>query len=474
MARAQAAGLDPTYDNLRMPNETRNYVPKLLAVRNIINNPQAFSVNLAKIDNKPYFQAINVEQPLDIQSAARLANISTNEFLALNPSFNGPVFVPKNNRKMLLPISAINTFENNYRKADKSSLLSWNLYTTLSNTNVADLAMQSGMSASEIKRLNGISGNTIAAGRSVLLSKNSMATPALSSFANNDSDDLLRPAMAKADMAPVLPARSLANVKVNVPATPVQAVPLLAQAPVTAAAPIRTTQLTQIAALPSTPAITISQAPVSAAPATVLAQAMPAAPINSGSPEISRHESVASISNTPISNTTLVDPLLTLAQESSLKLNAAESVQDALAKAEMEENRQARLAQARAERAAKLAANAVKNDTDDERAPKTHKVASGETLFAIAQRYNLNVADLVTANRLKGSNIHAGQVLNVALDGRNTLSKSSSVRQVSYTVKRGDTLTSIAAQLNMPVSSLQKLNKGENIRPGQKIKLTNL
>lgn len=161
--RAQAAGLPPTYENLKMPNETRNYVPKLLAVRNLVNNPQAFGLTLPEMKHEPYFRTVTVNGPLDIMAAAHLANISENEFLALNPAFKTPVFIPKGNRKMLLPVAAAQTFERNYRESDSKNLLSWDIYTAQSSTALADLANMTGMSVSELKRLNGISGTHIAA-----------------------------------------------------------------------------------------------------------------------------------------------------------------------------------------------------------------------------------------------------------------------------------------------------------------------
>ncbi|WP_051940992.1 lytic transglycosylase [Stenoxybacter acetivorans] len=179
IARAQSQGLDPSYENLSMPNETRNYVPKLLAVRNLVSNPAAFGLNLTKIENRPYFKAVNIDKPLDIQAAARLANISEAEFLSLNPGFKLPVFMPKDNRRMLLPVSAAHVFENNYRKADKNELLSWNVYTAEVPTSLADVAMQTGADLSDIKRVNGFKGNMLAAGRSILLSKNTAADTAV-------------------------------------------------------------------------------------------------------------------------------------------------------------------------------------------------------------------------------------------------------------------------------------------------------
>ena len=68
--RARAQGLEPTYENLRMPNETRNYVPKLLAVRNIVANPQTFGMNISEISNQPYFKSVSIDKPIDNSTIA--------------------------------------------------------------------------------------------------------------------------------------------------------------------------------------------------------------------------------------------------------------------------------------------------------------------------------------------------------------------------------------------------------------------
>lgn len=496
VARAQAAGLDPVYENLRMPNETRNYVPKLLAVRNIINNPQAFGVNLIPVDNKPYFAAVSIDRPLDIQAAARLANISTQEFLTLNPSFNVPVFVPKENRKLLLPVGAVHTFENNYRKADKNSLLSWNLYTAITKTNLTDLAQQSGMSVDEIKRLNGLSGNTVAAGRSLLLSKNSLTSAGMMPFTQVDNDPLLRVAMTQPHLAAPLLAGKVQqaavggigsqNVVMATPARSPQVVDI--HQPVVIAgstsgdiqASSQNVQATSphisVAASTLNQPIFLTASAASAAvkPDSVASAKAAADNVSDSAPSASDNADVS------VAAGSHADPLMDLAQTANMRLTAANAVQQAIAKADAEEARQVRLAEVRAERVARHTEEIQQEAKATTNMPETHKVVSGDTLFSIARRYNLNVADLVNANNLKGSNIHSGQILKVALNtpahlARNTPHMAQSqVRPVSYTVKKGDTLSAIASRLNMPVSTLQKLNKNAALRPGQKIKLTNL
>ncbi|WP_239374496.1 lytic transglycosylase [Snodgrassella gandavensis] len=442
--RAQLAGIAPTYENLRLPNETRNYVPKLLAVRNIIENPQAFGINLASVPNRPYFEAISIDQPIDIDAAARLANISTSEFLTLNPSFKSPVFIPKENRKMLLPITAVNTFERNYRSADKSSLLSWNVFKAFTPTRVADLAAQTGMSSAEIKRLNNLSSNTVPAGRSLLISKNSLNTQTLDSFINSDTDPLLNIAMAQ----PVLPPGTF----VTHPA-------------------ITVTQSNNVVSN-NQEALTITRTSTVATTALNTQQPLP---------ENTTAQTVTVATTTPTAAASpepVNDALMQMAQNAQLQAAAAASVQKVLAQAEREEAQVSRVAENRSERAARKIINVA-----DSRRNVAHKVNKGDTLFSIAQRYNINVADLVTANNLRGHNLQVGQVLKIDTNAkskrmlasaRRTGNSKANIIPASYTVKKGDTLTSIAQRLNIPVSKLKKVHGKQVLRPGQKLKLTNM
>ena len=73
LARNQAKGLPTDYASLTMPAETRNYLPKLIAVKNIIADPARFGVKLAGIPNEPYFQVISVKRHIDVKLAGRSA-----------------------------------------------------------------------------------------------------------------------------------------------------------------------------------------------------------------------------------------------------------------------------------------------------------------------------------------------------------------------------------------------------------------
>ena len=575
--RAQAAGLPPTYENLKMPNETRNYVPKLLAVRNLVNNPQAFGLTLPEMKHEPYFRTVTVNGPLDIMAAAHLANISENEFLALNPAFKTPVFIPKGNRKMLLPVAAAQTFERNYRESDSKNLLSWDIYTAQSSTALADLANMTGMSVSELKRLNGISGTHIAAGRSLLVSKNSTKN-GLNSFAKADFD----PVPDKYnEQAPVLTAQQTvrtpppAPVSVGTPfladAAKAQDKPHVALAPpanVTAAAvlakqpektapPVTALAAAQTDKTASPAAVTAFRQPekpaVNANAVAALADKQPAALTQSFAAAASAvkqpseptsvqtaqtrpqaaaeqpEKTAATARETPAdtvsgrqpetahtaanqSNTFAAedptDELMALALASQERLRrqqeqAAQAVQQTAAAAEAKEQKEQserRIAEAKQRqqqqqlakaKAAQEAEKAKAAETSRALAANTgtHKVGSGETLYSIAKRYNMSVADLAAANHIKGEHIQAGQTLKVSLAAaKNAAPAAQAVKTVakggkaaeakpsvpaSYTVRKGDTLHAIAARYNLKLSEIKKLNHGnDNIKAGQTIRLT--
>ena len=479
--RARAQGLEPVYENLRMPNETRNYVPKLLAVRNIVNNPEYFGMSFADLDNKPFFKAVDIDQPIDLSAAVRLANISQAEFDALNPAFKSPVYIPKTGRKLLLPATAIATFERNYKKADRASLLSWDVYTPYADTTLSSIAAETGMSTAELKRLNGLSKESVAAGRSLLIAKNRFSgSPAAvpANFAALDAD--INPNDNKLQTVPNLniavtettfkPSRQTVEIQT---ASAAQPAPDTLRPPVQTAAVDFTKQTAQSAAP------TVTNHPVAAAPA--------APSTDEVEDRIRQLASASASQNAPQPATAAMadggnnELLMTFVQESGLSENS-DTVTVADSGAIQLENEQAAQEAAERSRQAKLTAERAKQQKQAAEAralaaaknsgtPTTHKVGSGDTLFNIAKRYDMNVADLIASNNIKGNTIHTGQILKVAAAKGKQTAKAS-VQPVSYTVRQGDTLTDIARRFNVNVNDVRRWNNNSsNIKPGQNIKL---
>lgn len=103
--RNQALRKPTDYESLTMPRETREYVPKLMAYKNIVQNPGAYNIVLPELENHPYFVAIDVTRDIDVDVAAQLAEMSLEDFRNLNPAFNKPVILAAADQQMLLPFA---------------------------------------------------------------------------------------------------------------------------------------------------------------------------------------------------------------------------------------------------------------------------------------------------------------------------------------------------------------------------------
>ncbi len=155
-ARNRKRGLPVNYTSLKIPRETRNYVPKLLAIKNIIADPARFGLVLQDIPDEPYFTAISATQHIDVQLAAQLADISIEEFEALNPAHNRPVILQNSSDLILLPVGAVKTFSANIEKYDKP-LVSWQPYKPKKGERLDRLALRFGLSVDKLRSVNGLS-----------------------------------------------------------------------------------------------------------------------------------------------------------------------------------------------------------------------------------------------------------------------------------------------------------------------------
>ena len=153
--RNQAQGLPTDYLSLKMPTETRYYVPKLQAIKNIIAHPDIYSVKLPEIPNHPYFVSVTTKRDIDVALAAKLADLPLDEFRALNPSFRKPVILGAAQTQILLPFDSAEVFQRRLKSYDKP-LSSWTTYTSASRERPEDVARKLGVDAAVIRSVNNI------------------------------------------------------------------------------------------------------------------------------------------------------------------------------------------------------------------------------------------------------------------------------------------------------------------------------
>ena len=156
IAKNRAAGKPTDYESLTMPAETRNYLPKLQALKNIIANPEPFGIDIGPIPNQPYFATVTKLRDIDVQLAARLAEMPVEEFIALNPGFSRPVIRASVTPRIVLPADKVDVFHDNLEQLGEKSLVSWKTYHPKPEETFDSIAKKHAMSVAQLKEVNGI------------------------------------------------------------------------------------------------------------------------------------------------------------------------------------------------------------------------------------------------------------------------------------------------------------------------------
>ena len=156
IARNQRSGLGSAYTDLNMPMETRFYVPKLQAIKNLVARPDSYNVKLPDIHNHPYFQSVPLPRDMDVTVAAKLADISVDDFKSLNPSANRPVLLAAGTPQILLPWDNAEIFQQNYETFAGGQLASWTAWVAPATLKVAEAARRAGVPEEEFRRINNI------------------------------------------------------------------------------------------------------------------------------------------------------------------------------------------------------------------------------------------------------------------------------------------------------------------------------
>ena len=170
IARNQQRGLGTTYLDLPMPAETRLYVPKLQAIKNIVAQPQVFNSQLPAIGNHPYFASVPISRDMDVTLAAKLAQIPLDDFKALNPSASKPVILAAGMPYILLPWDNAEVFQDNLNGFAGARLASWTVWVVPQTMTVAAAAKRAAMGEQQLREINGIPARMlIKAGSSLLV-----------------------------------------------------------------------------------------------------------------------------------------------------------------------------------------------------------------------------------------------------------------------------------------------------------------
>ncbi len=219
--RNRKLGLPTDYESLDLPAETKNYVPKLQAIKNLMTNPENYGLKIQTIANTPYFAKVTAPAQIDAHLAAKLAEISDDEFLALNPSNKRPVITSNGEKhELLLPILSAQTFRNNLAGYDKP-LVSWRTYFAKRGERMESIASKFGMQLSQLRVVNNLpSQNKIKNSSTILVPNGNKTDFNTAKFMTKTNDAELTPTAENNDE--INAKQGSANIDINNTETPVE------------------------------------------------------------------------------------------------------------------------------------------------------------------------------------------------------------------------------------------------------------
>lgn len=155
--------------SLDLPPETRYYVPKLLALKRLVNNPYMYNVQLARIDDTAYFERIAVESQIDLALAAELAEMDLDDLYELNPAFNRWATSPDGPHYLLIPLDNADTFKENLQEYPADKRISWVRHKIRKGETISTIATDYHTSIDVIKRVNHMKSNMLRAGHDLTI-----------------------------------------------------------------------------------------------------------------------------------------------------------------------------------------------------------------------------------------------------------------------------------------------------------------
>ena len=169
VSKNRAAGMPGDYASLKMPGETRNYLPKLQAIKNIVLAPEKFGLTLPSIADRPYFTTVTTARQIDVALAAKLAGMPIDEFRTLNPAHNRPVIAGGSEHRINVPSDRAASFAINLN-AYSQPLVNWRPYQMKKGERLDQVAPKFGIGIDELKRVNGLdSHNRVVPGFALLV-----------------------------------------------------------------------------------------------------------------------------------------------------------------------------------------------------------------------------------------------------------------------------------------------------------------
>ena len=167
--RNAAAGKETDYWSLKLPKETLTYVPRLLALAQIVKQPEVYGLKINAIDNRPYFREVDLRQQTDLTVAARLAGVSVDELRQINPGYKQWATPPEGPHRLLIPYPNVAAFNDSLAKLPSGEQLISQRHLIANGETLGGIARRYNTTVAALQQLNKLSSTRIRAGRTLLV-----------------------------------------------------------------------------------------------------------------------------------------------------------------------------------------------------------------------------------------------------------------------------------------------------------------
>jgi LysM repeat protein/soluble lytic murein transglycosylase-like protein len=445
--RNKAAGLPTDYWSLKLPQETMYYVPRFMAVAQIVKNPSTYGVSLPPIANRPHFREVNVGA-VGLNEVASITGLSRAELYALNPGHRGERIDSESPMRILIPADLSPTVDEKLKKL-KSSSSSWSASatpttstsTTITPSKTTPPPIQASTTNTSKTSTVTTPVATTSPTSSTKLAKTPQGSSALAAFANN----------ADIPSAPRIPVavEHASNVK-----------PVSVEPPITAAE--REKILAAVKAEGATKTVDEVLKPVASKDEQdlVVAELKQIAP--QGTEIVDPYDGKIKL--------TAIQTSLSVSEQQGKELTKGFSYPKGVADNTKPDSDEAKLNQGK---------NFVKTDSEVVVvAPKgkrsTYKVVAGDTLALIASKNGVNWRDVAKWNQIDpNAKLYVGTSIYL-YDAKPQEASKPKTQPETYIVQPNDTLTQVASEFGLSVKQLADYNDlsiTSNLLVGQKLSL---
>lgn len=183
--RNERSGEPADFWHLHLPAETRTYVPRILALREVFEQPDEYGVTLPEIPNEPQLETVELDGQMDLAMAAEMADVSVETMYDLNPGFNRWATHPDGPHRLVVPAETANDFADELADRDPTDLVEWRRHEIASGQTLAGIADQYNVSVKMLRDVNELDSSMIRAGDYLLVPQASRDSDAYALAAEN-------------------------------------------------------------------------------------------------------------------------------------------------------------------------------------------------------------------------------------------------------------------------------------------------